>query len=470
MRKSGFIFTLILFTQTVVATQLKPLPPSTNDLAIPVWSLKKTADKPNLSFDRGSKTLTIDSQTLLHNPELLKQAMLAVIRQRYLAGIEKVLPLYRQSPVANPVLVVYAEGLLLLGKKQAKQSIAKFAQILADYPQAQTALFYYAVANFENNYFYQAKILFNQLLQQNPPATIRYEIEQFLEDIRAQENWRFHFSTNFIYDRNLNNAPDKRYSGGFTFPEKISDTGIFYQIGGDKKIFANKGIYFQPSLDLYGKAYFQQKDYNDTKINLGFGFGLMNQNSDWLIQPFVLRRWYGNKRYSDTSGIRLGWYQQWGDRFSTYAGLGYESEDYLRSTFLNGHKQRVSLVENYRLDPNQMISVGQEFNRKYGTRDRDDSYQEWGLNVNWYKQWKNGVFSRFTINYLKTDYQGVTLLTANQKRKDKEWAITSTLRHKKVVFYGFQPALTLRYLQHNSNSVLHQFSKKEVLFNIERTF
>lgn len=471
MKKSCSIILLTLIAKSGVANgNLTPLPPPNNYLTTPIWSSDKQIKKPNLAFDRESKTLTLDSQTLSNDPALLRQAMIAVIRQRYLAGIEKILPLYRQSPIANLELIAYAQGLLFLGQNKASESAAEFAKILQKYPQAQTARFYYAVATFENNHFYQAKQLFEQLLQQDPPPSIQQEINQFLAAIDGQQAWRFRANLNWSYDRNINNAPDERYSGGFTFPEKVSDTGIFYQFGLEKKLVANKGVYFQPAFELFGKYYLKEKAYNDTKANLSFGIGLENQTQDFLLQPFALKRWYGNKLYSNTSGLRLGWLQQWQPQFSTYAGLGYETERYLTSSFLNGHKQSFSLRENYRLTPNQTISFGQDFSRKYGTRDLDDSYREWGLIVNWYQQWHNGLALRLGLNYLKTNYQGATLLTGNQKRRDREWGVTTTFHHQKVAIYGIRPKLTLRYLRHNSNSALHRFSKKELFLTFERTF
>ncbi|TCJ96092.1 uncharacterized protein DUF560 [Volucribacter psittacicida] len=418
-----------------------------------------------------NKELMISSQQLLDNPELLKKVMLTIIRQHNITGLETVLPIYRQSEFANPYLIAYAEGILLLYQGKSEKSAVAFHKILQDYPYAEVVGYYYALANFYNKNYALARYNFNQLDKlSHLPIDIKQQVDKYNELIHHITSWKFNFNLSFFYDRNINNAPDNQQWGRFRFSDKKSDFGITYQGLLSKKFIFPQGFYFQPNFYLYGKQYYQYRHYNDFNSRIALTFAKADQYNDFTLQPYAVRRLYGEKAYSYTLGNQVSWLHHWHYRFSTLFSLAYEHQYFDRQKFFNNHRQIFNLTSLYALTAKHTLLLNQEVVHQYATRDSEDSYWGWSIKADWRTNWDSGLGTNISFLYGKNKYKGPTLLTQQHNRKDRKYALMLQLKHRKLQYAGFQPEISLQYYAHRSNSALHSYTRKEIFFNINKIF
>lgn len=425
--------------------------------------------RPSLSVEKES--LSITSQQLLEQPDLLKMAMISLIRKNNIVGIEKILPIYKQSKISNPYLVSYAEGVLFLHYGYANKSALAFQNVLQQYPTAEVANYYYGLANFYNKNYFTARNVFSKLNQINDlPKDIKKQIDKYAQRVDQITAWKTNFNLSLFYDRNINNAPDQQKWGNFRFSDKKSDIGLMYQLGLSKKFILPQGFYLQPNIYFYGKQYSHYREYNDFNSRFGFLMAYANQYNDFSIQPYIAKRLYGEKSYSRTLGNQFNWLYDWNDRFSTLISFSYEHQYFDQQKFLNNHRQIFNFTALYALTNNHILSFSPEIIHQYATRDLDDSYLGWNIKTDWRANWKNGLGTTLTLIYGKNKYKGATLLTQTENRKDQKYGITLQLKHSKLQYAGFQPALSLHYYAHKSNSALHRYTRKEVFFNINKIF
>lgn len=425
--------------------------------------------KPPIPAKSGS--LALNRQQLQTNPALLKAVMIALIRQNNITGIAKILSLYRQSPQANPDLIAYADGLLFLHNGQAGKSVRAFKPILQRHAEAEVAGYYYSLANFYNKNYRESRTYFARLKSvESLPEEVQQQIGKYEQWINDMARWQANLNFSLFYDRNINNAPDNPQWGNFRFAEKKADTGLMYQFALAKKMLLPQGFYLQPNANVYGKQYRRLRAYNDTNFRFALPIAYANQYHNLAVQPYFARRLYGEKAYSATFGSQLNWQYDWHRRFASLISLAYEQQYFDRQPFLNNHRQIANITLLYALTPRHSLSLNPELVHQYATRDRDDRYWGWTLKADWRANWHAGFATTLTALYGKQKYKGSTLLTQFANRQDHYCGITLQLKHQKLQYAGFQPALTLQYYVHHSNSPLHSYRRQDIFVNLHRLF
>lgn len=430
-----------------------------------------TAQTPSLFTQPVEERLHLGSQDLVNNPSLLRSVMRLVVRQGNIAAIEKLLPLYQRLQEADPLLIAYAQGLLYLQKGEAGKSVQAFKTVLDSRPDAEVAQFYYAIANFYNKDIYQSeKDLLSLLTKADLPAEIQQNIQSYQAQIKKQKEWKWLFSINPFYDRNINNAPDQQKSGGFIFEKPIADWGVNYQLGIQKRLFIPKGFYLEPSAYVNGKQFLKERRYNDVYAHLTLSLGYANQYSDVAVQPYWNRRFYSNKGYSHASGAQVQWLQNWSARIATFVTLGYEREKYDQHYFFNNQKQIVNIGQMIALTPEHSLLLNQSFVKQYGTRDKEDRYLDSSFGLSWTASWQNGLNTELAFLIGKTKYAGPNLLTQGQNRRDTRRGVSLKIQYAKWQIAGFTPELRLRYHHYRSNSLLHNYTKRDIGISFSKSF
>lgn len=415
--------------------------------------------------------LSLTSQDLVNNPSLLRSVMSLVVRQGNIKAIEKLLPLYQGLQEADPLLVAYAQGILYLQKAEAGKSVRALKTVLDSRPDAEVAQFYYAIANFYNKDISQSEEeLLSLSKKEDLPIEIRQNIQSYQTQIAKQKEWKWMFSISPFYDRNINNAPDKQKSDGFIFEKPISDWGINYQLGLQKRLFIPRGFYVEPSIYINGKHFLKERRYNDVYAYLTLALGYANQHSDISVQPYKNRRFYSNKGYSRASGTQVQWLQNWSERIATFVTIGYEREKYDQYYFFNNQKRMLNLGQMVALTPEHSLSFTQSFIKQYGTRDKEDSYSDSSLGLSWNASWKNGLNTELAYFFGKTNYTGPNLLTKGKDRRDIRRGVSLKIHYANWQVAGFTPELRLRYQQYRSNSLLHNYTKRDIGINFSKSF
>ncbi|AIL32164.1 surface lipoprotein assembly modifier [Basilea psittacipulmonis] len=426
-----------------------------------------TAIGPTIS---DSQTLSLSSQELLQHSELLEKAFIIALNTFQIGGIEKLLPLYRQLPQANSHLIHYAQGLLAFKNQEASSSAQYFKKILDEHPNAVVADYFYALSSFKNKHYDEANTRFKALLNTNIPETKKQDIIPFHQFIQNYQKWDVSLMVSPFYDQNINNAPDQRHWNGFTFAEKIADYGMRYYLSVSKKILLPKGWVVAPSVASYGKIFKNEKTFNDVNLKTFVNIIQQSQYQDFLIQPYFHKRWFGNQAYSQSKGLTLGWGQDWSSILSTQVNVAYEREKFHGRTFLNNYKQMADGVIFLSPSDTHTFIFQQGFVHQYATRDQDDRYISLRSSIAWIHTFSHGLNTRIGVFYESTRYKGPTLLTGQENRKDKAYGWSLDVKHASIQYKGIQPSLGFRYSKHRSNSALHRYTKKDVVFSIQKSF
>lgn len=414
----------------------------------------------------------IEAEELLKQPQLLQQAMNSVIRQQHMAGIEKILPIYRQWQEHDATLAAYAAGLLALHQQRFNQASNELSKVLQQQPNLQPARLYRSIALVADQQNLEAQKDLQQLKQEINDPDILATINNYQDILQQRQQWQWHGSFNIIKDSNINQAPDQTEWNNLRFYQKIADTGIHYQLGIAKKIFLPKGFYLNPQANLWGKSYRQHHDYNDLVAQTSLTLGLARSRYHLSLTPYFNKRFYGDHAYSNTTGIRLNALRHLNPRFSLAFSANHHQEHMqqeARKIYNNKNNQLGSNIIIRPLDSLTIIT-GIHFGKRYGTRDLDDSYRYTRYQFSTEQQFPNSFGIRLNALWDNKRYQAPNLFTANHNRHDKESLLEIALWHRQFQFKNLMPKLVWQRQQVRSNSPFNQYQKQGMYIEIEKVF
>lgn len=433
---------------------------------------QSTMDTPRQEINHSSEHYVINANQLLANPQLLQRAMDSVIRQQHIAGIEKILPIYRQWHEHNIVLAEYADGLLALNRQAFTQATIHFRKVIEQAPQLDPARLYLAIALTSDQQNLEAlqelAILKNNITEPAILATI----EQYHEIIQQRQKWHWNGSFSLIRDNNINQAPDQQQWGNFTFNPKIADIGLNYQFNASKRIFLPKGFYINPQFNVWGKIYQKEKDYNDLIVQFHTTLGLAKSQYQLAMSPYVYKRFYGNQAYSNTYGIRLYGLRHWHAKMSTALSWNHYQE------YMQQDSRKLYNNKNHQLGLNIIVRpyrhltamIGITTGKRYGTRDLDDRYRDLRYQFLVEKQSDNGLGGRLSAMVNHKRFLAPNLFTNHQNRRDKEITLEFSVWHHQFNWQGFMPKLVWQQQKNMSNSVFNQYKKQGAYLEIEKLF
>ncbi|MFV2030226.1 surface lipoprotein assembly modifier [Neisseria sp. S1] len=426
---------------------------------------------PILSSEHG--VYQVSSEQILAQPRLLEQAMQSVVGRNNVAGISKILPLYMRLPGHNPALAAYAQGILLMHKKEYAEAAGYFRQAGVDSHYAEAASLYLAASMAANKQNYEARQILDDLKANASDNTIKEAVVLYANALEQRGKWQADLSASFIYDRNLNNAPDARSSGGFTFNEKIEDSGIRFQSNVARRIALPKGFYLQPYADIWGKYYKKARDFNDLNIQTAMVLGWSDWRYDLSVKPYAGKRFYGNRPYSHTVGSRFSLARRWQDYITTSVAFDHAQEKLSRKErrIYNNKNNEISFnLAGSDPDGGFGALIGVDIGRHYGTRDSEDRYQSRRMRLLWSQQLPAGFKGQLGLVKEKRKYGGGTLFTGTHHRRDHYTLLSGTLWNDKFEIAGLTPKLSWQRQKNQSNSILNTFSKQGVFVEIEKKF
>lgn len=426
-----------------------------------------------------AKTLSLSSQELLQQPELLNSAMLTALVTGHTENVLFLLPMYQKLPTTqqNREMITWAKAIEAKSKQDYAQSIKLYRELQASYPENQPIRMQLAVALFENRENEAAEAQFHKLQADKLPPEIANIINHYLAAISRQDRWVFQGGLTYLNDPNINNAPASGTTyGNWTAPEKESAQGVGFYLGAEKKWSWGNGFFHEFRLNGNGKYYWNNKKYNEYSLRESLGIGYQNAKHKISVLPFLEQMWYAGasrqsestKRYSKSGGVNARWQYWVTPQWQAVLNYEYAEQRYTRRKHLNGNYHFVAPSIYFYPNSQQYWFAGANFNRT-STRDLDDSFIRRGLSFGWGQEWKNGLSTQLSVSYGRKQYRAAMPIFKITQR-NREYGVQATLWHRAVHFWGITPRLTWQYNKVKSNHSFYTHDKHRVYVEFSHTF
>lgn len=426
-----------------------------------------------------NQTISISSQELIQQPELLNSAMLTALVTGNTENVLFLLPIYQKLPTSkqNREMITWAKATEAKSNQDYTQSIKLYRELLANYPENQPIRMQLAVALFENRENEAAEAQFHKLQADKLPIKITNIINHYLEAISKQDKWVFQGGLTYLNDPNINNAPASGTTyGRWSAPKKESAQGIGLSFDAAKKWSWGNGFFHEFRLNGNGKYYWNNKKYNEYSLRESFGLGYQSAKQKITVLPFLEQTWYAGgstqsqstKRYSNAGGVNTRWQYWITPQWQSSITYEYAEQRYTRRQHLDGNYHFVSPSIYYHPSSQQYWFVGANFNRN-STRDLDDSFIRRGVSLGWGQEWKNGLSSQLSVSYGRKQYRAPMPIFQITQR-NKEYGVQASIWHRAVHFKGITPRLTWQYNKVKSNHTFYSYDKNRVYIEFSHTF
>ncbi|MXN89456.1 surface lipoprotein assembly modifier [Pasteurella canis] len=439
-----------------------------------------------------TQNISLTAEQLLQRPDLLLRALIPVLRNNDMRGVEILLPIYEKLPEKDPFLLKWANA--ILAKKQGKltKSIRLYRELIAEQPRLQPARLQLAIALMHNHEYETAKEQFNRLRAENLPPQLIQIIDRYIHSIHEQDSWRFYSGANYLRENNVNNAPPKGTKvGGFTpSNEPESAEGISYFFGINKTWSIKNGFFAEFNTDLNGKYYWNNHKYDELSLRVGLGGGYRNAKTEIKLIPYMEQFWYvGGEnaeqhaktlhRYSKTGGasLDLGYWLSQNWKISTefeYGEQRYLSPERKKS---NGNLYSLSNTVMYFPNSQQYWFVGADFYRK-NAHWKANAFDRRGVRLGWGQEWPKGISTRLQLNYAKRSYhmpsapKNAIFAPSFFKiaQKNKEYGLNFTVWHRSIHWRGITPKITWSYQKTDSNNPFSSYDRNRVYLSVSKSF
>ncbi len=416
--------------------------------------------------------IKISKESLLANPKLLKRAMQSVLLGQQIEGIKIVLPIYRQSKVADKLLITYAEALLAHSQGKLKTAIKHYRHIIAQEPDMSVVRLNLSMALYADRQGLAAR---DQLLRlqssKNLPKSIKKLIKTTIYRIEREEEWKFNTSFYYRQENNINNAPTQRSilygKGTLTFPKPEKAQGIHLELGAKKRFNLDNHWYNKLQVNVSSDFFWNNHRYDDLTLRTGLVFGYQTSKLTIETEPFVNKRFYGTTPYSLTTGINSIISYQPSTHWKLYNTLSWSYEDFDKKTFLNGQRHFIGLSAHYTPKPQQYWLVGFNYHNSKA-KNKEDSFHRTSLLIGWGQEWPKGLSSHLALSASQRSYNGVDFF--NIKRKDKEYAAKLSLWHRGVHYWGITPRLVWSWDKVDSNHFYHKQQNSAINVEFSKAF
>ena len=415
---------------------------------------------------------------LQKNPELAEKALNLAIISRNWEAVREILPVYRQMPNHDQVLVNYAQGGLYAGDGEYKKAIALYRKMIADDPTLSRVRMDLAILLYADKQDIAARDQFVKLRSEpGNDAVINETIDEFLAGIDQRSAWSFDAGLSYLHDDNVNNASKSKTirAGRLNFtkrPEALPQSGQGYEfsLGAAKDFNIIGSNYISFDTGTNGKIYWNNHDYDDISLNISSGYKYKDARNSFGIAPLARWRIVGGNAYSRTFGFSLQgsrWLSpNW--QLSSHNEMGWEKSNVDKKA--PTEKQiYTSLNALWAPKSSQYFMLGANLYDD-DTGIKSTSYLRPGTTFVWNQDWPiGGISSRLNLGYGHRHYKGQSYFGI--KRKDNEFNTGVTLWKRDWHYWGITPKLSFRFNKVNSNiDDLYSYDKAQIFLKFDKTF
>ncbi len=418
-------------------------------------------------FQNTTEELEITEETLLANPQLLQRTMESTLMRRSIAQIKAVLPIYKKSEYADPILIHYANALINHSEGRYKKAVDSYREILVQEPDLFPIRYSLATALYQSKQFDAALQQFEKLRAAPLPKKMATSVNQAITAIKRQEDWQFSLNFFIKREKNINDAPKQRImqlgkGAYFKFDKPEKANGIHLDLGASKRFNLQNAWYSKLRLNLNSDYFWDNKKYNDLHLRAGLALGYQNSQLTAEIEPFARKRFFSNRAYSTTLGAKSWINYRFNPKFSLSNTTSIAYEKFDTRHHLNGGRQFTSMMGVYTPSAKQSWFAGASYYR-HKARDLDDHFNSKGIFLGWGQVWPKGLSSKILLSANEKTYKGADIFRI--KRQDKTYNAELTLWHRGIHFYHLTPKLVLSWEKTNSNHFYYD-DRKDVQLNV----
>ena len=375
----------------------------------------------------------------------------------------------------------------LLKMRRPAHAAVILGQLAEERPELNRVRLDYAAALFTLGRDERAGDIFRGLRrQENLPASVRRNVERFLERIRARQKFQVNFDFGFWRDNNVNHAPERDsveapVFGGLEFELDeqavsawVARTGL--NLRWRHTPLMGGRLYFETRAAATRNTAINASEHNRTWLNLSSGarwryaMTLAGQRQPGMVRADLggERRWRGGDSYAVSGWARLGLEQalnrNW--RVNAAARVWDTRYDHLHNDLDPfGQSLELRLTRNIGIG---YLTAGAEIARE-STESPNLRWQSWGTSLayttiirqNWNLSAKASRHERY--------YKGENPLF-RKRREDRTLAATLTVSNRAIAWAGYMPELTLGWIQTNSTIPLYDRKNRIVLLGLRRLF
>ncbi|MDO5686217.1 MAG: porin family protein [Neisseria sp.] len=411
----------------------------------------------------------MSKEELLANPQLLQLALDSALSLDHVENVRFLLPLYRQLPERDPVLLLYAEAVVARADGDLDGAIARYRQIIAERPELTPMRLLLAVALFENHEDTAAADQFEKIrAEKDLPPEVTNVANQYLSALQARQSWSFNAGLQYLQDSNINNAPRERYYGHWKMPEPEAAHGIGYRASLEKTFPLRNGWNTQLGLELDGKSYWDNHRYDEITARAYGGVGYRNLRSQVALLPFFEKKWYGGDSYANMPGFRLQASHWLHPRWQVLGALEYGRKYQQQYKYLDGNSYLGSATAVYLASPRQYWIAGLDLGRETA-QDADSTYNRAGVRGGWGQEWGKGVSTLLVAGAAKRRYEDKAW-ARDEMRRDTEYFATASVWLRDLHWYGLTPRLNVAWQRYSSNHFMYNYQKTKVFIEVSKKF
>ncbi len=320
----------------------------------------------------------------------------------------------------------------------------------------------------------QAEYHFRLVLGGKPSPAVVRNIEAFLEVMEKRRRWRLEMALSIAPDSNVNVAPTIRTVEIFGLPFDLSDDarrksgiGLFGNVGGDYNLPITEKI------NIHTRAYLQRSQYkdsryNDTYVLVSSGPRFLFNKSELAVLATGSRRWYGEKPYTETYGVRFEGGYVIRPRFSLSGGFEIAHLAYQSVEGRSGRYASADVVATYGLSSRSFVRSLASFYIE-DTELSIQKQKQWRFGVGHYYEFSGGLTSYIQpeISFSRYDEKNIFFM---KKRKDNLFRIRTTLTKRDWQVWGFAPQVTYTYSKNLSNINIYDYQRHQFQFGVTRQF
>ncbi len=417
------------------------------------------------------------------HPKELENVFLHLIRQKNVAKIKLLLPLYMQYPKKDMSLIDWGSALIYEERNDYHQAVNIYRKMNSALPHIKTLRFHMANALFRDKQYEAAKSEFEKLRSEDLPAIDKEVINSYLDAIREQNTWTFDANVTYINDKNLNNTapkgttlflPDGTELSVKNDPEE--GQGFSYGFGIGKKIALQSNYFTSLNASIDGTYYWNNHKYDDLTVGVSAGLGYEDAKKSVEFSPFFNNRLYAGvkedndklSQYAKTFGVRVTGSLWLTPQWHYNSALSIAKNDYVKAyDHMDGDTISLYNSLSYMPSPTRYFYSGINISSKDTVYD-DDSTKKVGFRAGWSEAWGKGFSTSLGFGLSKTVYQGVDWLGI--RRKDVNFSVNSSIWNRNIHFWGITPKVSYYYNKNTSNNKLNEYKKHNVFLEFSKTF
>jgi tetratricopeptide (TPR) repeat protein len=422
----------------------------------------------------------IKDDDIQKNPRIAEIILNQAIPKKDWKTVAKVLPLYKQAPHHDALLVAYAEGALLRHQGKYRQAIENYQSMLKSDPSLDHVRFDLAAMYFENRQYRDAEAIFRQSVQNpNTDPNLKLIANKFLQQIQQRENVHGKASVRMLYSDNINQATNDRYLYIGAWRLKKSDqnmprssAGSLYTTTFNQDINLLGNHYLSWDAGINALSYASGHEFDEQSLNFGVNYKWQDAKSWLYVGQSADLRFLDKERYMDSLAMNAGYGRWLTPRWQATLSSRWMDKQYKDHAYasFDGSTLLFSPSLVYVFSANSAVFAGGAWQKDHLEK-KSESFDQYAVNVGLLKQWRNGFNLSANLQLAWRLYADKHPTYSTITRKDRRLNAAVTIAHKALKFYGIEPKLIYQYDDVDSNiDVFYSRKISQVMLSLERKF